>query len=118
MTGKGWTWLGSDGAVSSTFTKSQNLQHAMQGMVGFRPIGAGGHLFSSITKKWKFGGKNEKVSNNIFSVLKMAIDRFPEIPILIFYNADKFIEASGMPRCIRSSKICETDTMFELYTPT
>eukprot|EP00112_Aurelia_sp_Birch-Aquarium-sp1_P017721 Seg4137.2 transcript_id=Seg4137.2/GoldUCD/mRNA.D3Y31 product="Glutamate receptor 3.1" protein_id=Seg4137.2/GoldUCD/D3Y31 len=61
MTGKGWTWLGSDGAVSSKFTKSQHLQHAMQGMVGFRPLGAEGHLFSSITKKWKFGGKKDEI---------------------------------------------------------
>ena len=52
MTGKGWTWLGSNGAASSTFTKSQHLQHAMQGMVGFRPKEGRGTLFQEMLKNW------------------------------------------------------------------
>ena len=64
MTGKGWTWLGSDGAVSSTFTKSQHLQHAMQGMVGFRPKGGSGELYSKILKQWGLRGTRGKVGTN------------------------------------------------------
>ncbi|XP_065068364.1 uncharacterized protein LOC135693734 [Rhopilema esculentum] len=61
MTGKGWTWLGSDGAVSSTFTRSQHLQHAMQGMVGFRPKIGRGSLYSDVIKQWKFSSKQTKI---------------------------------------------------------
>lgn len=61
MTGKGWTWLGSDGAVSSTFSKSQHLQHAMQGMVGFRPKAGKGSIYAGVISKWKTKNKNQKV---------------------------------------------------------
>ncbi len=61
MTGKGWTWLGSDGAVSLTFSKSQHLQHAMQGMVGFRPKSGEGSVYEGIMSKWKQRNENDKV---------------------------------------------------------
>lgn len=70
MTGKGWTWLGSDGAVSSTFTRSQHLQHAMQGMVGFRPKSGSGELFSSMLKQWTLKAKKDKVSVKIKTMFK------------------------------------------------
>ena len=68
MTGKGWTWLGSDGAVSSTFTRSQHLQHAMQGMVGFRPKIGRGFLYSDVIKQWKFSSKQTKVCWCYFNI--------------------------------------------------
>jgi len=52
MVGKGWTWIGSDGAVSTTFRTSQNLQRAMQGMVGFRPESGSGLLFEALYDEW------------------------------------------------------------------
>ena len=48
MTGKGWTWLGSDGASSTIFKRAQNLRRSMQGMVGFRPKAGSGKLFNSV----------------------------------------------------------------------
>ena len=65
MTGKGWTWLGSDGAVSSTFTKSQHLRHAMQGMVGFRPRSGYGEFYSKILQRWKLKSKKDKVGEEL-----------------------------------------------------
>lgn len=53
MVGKGWTWLGSDGAISTMFKTSQNLQRAMQGMVGFRPQTGSGDLFESVHEEWQ-----------------------------------------------------------------
>ena len=53
MIGKGWTWIGSDGAISTIFKRSQNLQRVMQGMVGFRPKAGSGELFQSIFKEWQ-----------------------------------------------------------------
>ena len=51
MIGKGWTWLGSDGAISTLFNRAQNLQHAMQGLIGFRPCAGSGRLFNSVYKE-------------------------------------------------------------------
>lgn len=52
MVGKGWTWIGSDGAVSTMFSRSQNLQRAMEGMIGFRPQPGSGPLFESLYDEW------------------------------------------------------------------
>jgi len=52
MIGKGWTWLGSDGAVSTIFTRAQNLQRAMQGMVGFKPEAGHGTLYDTLYYEW------------------------------------------------------------------
>ena len=51
MVGKGWTWIGSDGATSTSFKVKQNLLAAMQGMVGIRPKVGEGPLFDSIFKE-------------------------------------------------------------------
>ena len=51
MVGKGWTWIGSDGATSTSFKVKQNLLAAMQGMVGIRPKVGAGPLFESIFKE-------------------------------------------------------------------
>ena len=59
MTGKGWTWLGSDGSTSSTFKRSPNLQSAMQGMVGTRPRGGKGAIYEKFLKEWKKSERNE-----------------------------------------------------------
>lgn len=59
MTGKGWTWLGSDGSTSSTFKQSPNLQSAMQGMVGTRPRGGKGSIYEKFLKEWKNSERNE-----------------------------------------------------------
>lgn len=53
MTGKGWTWIGTDGATTSTFVNSPNLQLAMQGMVGTRPKNGEGALYQKLLKTWK-----------------------------------------------------------------
>ena len=53
MTGKGWTWIGTDGATASTFSESPNLQRAMQGMVGTRPKNGEGVLYQRLLKIWK-----------------------------------------------------------------
>ena len=52
MIGRGWTWIGSDGAVSTMFSRSQNLQRAMEGMIGFRPKSGRGPLFESLYDEW------------------------------------------------------------------
>ena len=52
MTGKGWTWIGSEGATSTSFKRSQNLQHNMQGMIGIRPKVGYGSLFDVIYNEW------------------------------------------------------------------
>ena len=53
MTGKGWTWIGTDGATTSIFTESPNLRRAMQGMVGTRPKHGEGVLYQRLLKIWK-----------------------------------------------------------------
>ena len=53
MTGKGWTWIGTDGATTSTFADSPNLRQAMQGMVGTRPKHGEGALYQRLLKTWK-----------------------------------------------------------------
>lgn len=53
MTGKGWTWIGTDGATTSPFVESPNLQLAMQGMVGTRPKHGEGALYQKLLKTWK-----------------------------------------------------------------
>ena len=53
MTGKGWTWIGTDGATTSTFVNSPNLKRAMQGMVGTRPKNGEGALYQKLLKTWK-----------------------------------------------------------------
>ena len=52
MTRIGWTWLGSDGAVSTVFKRTQTLRGAMQGMVGFKPESGRGNLFEKLFKEW------------------------------------------------------------------
>ena len=52
MTRTGWTWLGSDGAVSTMFKRTQTLRGAMQGMVGFKPESGRGNLFEKLFKEW------------------------------------------------------------------
>lgn len=52
MVGKGWTWIGSDGATATMFKSTNNLQRAMQGMVGFRPKAGSGKLFHDIFTEW------------------------------------------------------------------
>ena len=52
MTGKGWTWIGTDGATTSTLVESPNLQRAMQGMVGTRPKSGEGPLYQRLLKTW------------------------------------------------------------------
>lgn len=53
MTGKGWTWIGTDGATTSSFAESPNLQRAMQGMIGTRPKNGEGALFQRLLKIWE-----------------------------------------------------------------
>ena len=52
MTGKGWTWLGTDGSTSSTFESSPNLQRHMQGMVGTRPKKGEGRIYRNLLTTW------------------------------------------------------------------
>ena len=55
MVGEGWTWLASDNAASGTFATAQNLQYAMQGMVGIRPISGKGPVFEDVVGKSALG---------------------------------------------------------------
>ena len=52
MTGKGWIWLGSDGATSSTFERQRELERAMQGMVGTQPKNGEGSLYLKFLAAW------------------------------------------------------------------
>lgn len=51
MVGKGWTWIGSDGATSTNFHRKQNLLAAMQGMVGIRPKTGAGDMFEQLYRE-------------------------------------------------------------------
>ena len=67
MIGRGWTWIGSSGAVSSSFNNDLLLQRAMQGMIGFRPTHAGGKVFEKLSSFIKKSSNmKEHVSIAIF----------------------------------------------------
>ncbi|XP_032240858.2 uncharacterized protein LOC5515302 isoform X2 [Nematostella vectensis] len=53
MTGKGYVWLASDGATTSTFEKQKDLEAAMQGMLGTQPKNGEGSLYLKFLAAWK-----------------------------------------------------------------
>ncbi|XP_020916270.1 uncharacterized protein LOC110253659 isoform X2 [Exaiptasia diaphana] len=57
MTGKGWVWLASDGATTSTFDKQKDLETAMQGMLGIQPKKGEGPLFLRFLAAWMDNGQ-------------------------------------------------------------
>ena len=52
MTGKGWVWIGTDGATSSTFSQQKDLQRAMKGMIGTQPKNGEGSVYLKFLASW------------------------------------------------------------------
>lgn len=52
MTGKGWVWIGTDGATSSTFNQQKDLERAMEGMVGTQPKNGEGSIYLKFLAAW------------------------------------------------------------------
>lgn len=52
MTGKGWVWIGTDGATSSTFHQQKDLQRAMEGMIGTQPKNGEGSVYLKFLANW------------------------------------------------------------------
>ena len=52
MTGKGWVWIGTDGATSSTFNQQKDLQRAMEGMIGTQPKNGEGSVYLKFLANW------------------------------------------------------------------
>ncbi|KAK3701047.1 hypothetical protein QZH41_008152 [Actinostola sp. cb2023] len=57
MTGRGWVWLASDGATTSTFDKQKDLETAMQGMLGIQPKKGEGSLYLRFLAAWMENGQ-------------------------------------------------------------
>ena len=53
MAGKGWIWLGSDGATSSQFPSNSILAKTMDGMIGVNPRRGEGSLYLKFLSRWK-----------------------------------------------------------------
>ena len=52
MTGKGWVWIGTDGAISSTFNQQKDLERTMEGMIGTQPKNGDGSIYLSFLASW------------------------------------------------------------------
>ena len=52
MTGKGWVWIGTDGATSSTFNQNKDLQRTMEGMIGTQPKNGEGSIYLNFLANW------------------------------------------------------------------
>ena len=52
MAGKGWIWLGSDGATSTTFSANSELAKVMQGLIGVGPKAGEGSLYLKFLSTW------------------------------------------------------------------
>ena len=52
MAGKGWIWLGSDGATSNYFAPNSVLAKTMDGMLGVNPRRGEGALYLKFLAKW------------------------------------------------------------------
>ena len=52
MTGKGWVWIGTDGATSSTFNQNKDLQRTMEGMIGTQPKNGEGSIYLKFLANW------------------------------------------------------------------
>lgn len=52
MTGKGWIWLGSDGATTNNFPVNSELAKSMDGMLGVNPKHGKGDEYIKFLGKW------------------------------------------------------------------
>ena len=52
MTGKGWVWIGTDGATSSTFNQQKDLERTMEGMIGTQPKNGEGSMYLNFLASW------------------------------------------------------------------
>jgi hypothetical protein len=52
MAGKGWIWLGSDGATSNQFSSNSMLAKTMDGMIGVNPRRGEGSLYLKFLSRW------------------------------------------------------------------
>ena len=52
MTGKGWVWIGTDGATSSTFHHQKDLERTMEGMIGTQPKNGEGSIYLNFLAAW------------------------------------------------------------------
>jgi len=52
MTGKGWVWIGTDGATSSTFSHQRDLERTMEGMIGTQPKNGEGSSYLKFLAAW------------------------------------------------------------------
>ena len=52
MTGKGWVWIGTDGATSSTFNHQRDLECTMEGMIGTQPKNGEGSIYLKFLASW------------------------------------------------------------------
>lgn len=52
MTGKGWVWIGTDGATSSTFNHQRDLERTMEGMIGTQPKNGDGSSYLNFLAAW------------------------------------------------------------------
>lgn len=52
MTGKGWVWIGTDGATSSTFNHQKDLERTMEGMIGTQPKNGEGSIYLKFLASW------------------------------------------------------------------
>ena len=52
MTGKGWVWIGTDGATSSTFSHQRDLERTMKGMIGTQPKNGEGSIYLKFLAAW------------------------------------------------------------------
>ena len=52
MTGKGWVWIGTDGATSSTFNHQKDLGRTMEGIIGTQPKNGEGSIYLKFLAAW------------------------------------------------------------------
>ena len=52
MAGKGWIWLGSDGATTNHFDPSSELAKTMDGMLGVNPRRGEGSKYLKLLSTW------------------------------------------------------------------
>lgn len=52
MAGKGWIWLGSDGATTIHFNPSSEIAKAMDGMLGVNPKKGEGAQYLKMLSRW------------------------------------------------------------------
>lgn len=76
MAGKGWIWLGSDGATTNYFQPKSEISEAMDGMLGVNPKKGEGALYMKMLSKWMEKDK----------IMYPGIVHYPEVSYTTLYN--------------------------------